>query len=114
MLTSTFTGPDCTIHWLRSLTDHKDLRVSLAGLQALDLMEAEPPESLGRWMGHHTMRQEPRQHHRHIFAAGRCLDPELPDTTFTWSAAKSVFTLSAHHRDREGYHVDVRCFIFIK
>lgn len=69
--------------------------MSLAGLQALDLSDVEQPSSNG-------------VQHRHIFVAGRCLDPELSDTELTWSAAKSVFTLTAHRKNTSGYHVEVR------
>ena len=89
------------LFFLPSPADHKDLSVSLAGLQALDLIEPEALEST-------KQRQQQQQHHRHIFAAGRCLDPELPDTSFTWSAAKSVFSLTAQRSNRSGYHVEVK------
>ncbi|KAH9277961.1 Vacuolar protein sorting-associated protein 13D [Echinococcus granulosus] len=78
----------------RSQDNHNNLRVSLAGLQVLDLMEAESSSMAPN-----------RVQHRHIFAAGRCLDPELPDAVLAWSAAKSVFTLTARCHSGSGYHI---------
>ncbi|VUZ38864.1 unnamed protein product, partial [Hymenolepis diminuta] len=78
----------------QSRENYKDLRVSLAGLQVLDLIDVEKPSSSG-------------VRHRHIFVAGRCLDPEISDVALTWSGAKSVFTLTAHRRDAPGYRVEL-------
>lgn len=75
--------------------------MSLAGLQVLDLMEVESSFMVPN-----------RVQHRHIFAAGRCLDPELPDAVLAWSAAKSVFTLTARCHSASGYHIMVNSVIF--
>ncbi|VDN96296.1 unnamed protein product [Rodentolepis nana] len=78
----------------QSRENYKDLRVSLAGLQVLDLIDVEKPSSSG-------------VRHRHIFVAGRCLDPEISDVALTWSGAKSVFSLIAHRQPTAGYHVEL-------
>ncbi|KAL5103024.1 Vacuolar protein sorting-associated protein 13D [Taenia crassiceps] len=78
----------------QSQDNYNNLRVSLAGLQVLDLMEVESSSALPN-----------RVQHRHIFAAGSCLDPELPDAMLAWSAAKSVFTLTARCYSASGYQI---------
>ncbi|KAL5964251.1 Vacuolar protein sorting-associated protein 13D [Taenia solium] len=99
-----FTPPSATAERIATITllgvhfqsqdNHNNLRVSLAGLQVLDLMEVESSSMVPN-----------RVQHRHIFAAGRCLDPELPDAVLAWSAAKSVFTLTARCHSASGYHI---------
>uniref|UniRef100_A0A5K3FLW9 Chorein_N domain-containing protein n=3 Tax=Mesocestoides corti TaxID=53468 RepID=A0A5K3FLW9_MESCO len=90
LATITLLGALFKSHASRGLTQR--FEVSLAGLQVLDLMGVGDASLSG-------------PQHRHIFAAGQCLDPELPDD-FASVGQKPVFTVSAN---REacllGYHI---------